>query len=51
MLGQLLLAADQADEGRRVLETSLAAATKIGWTDAIQQISELLNQPTPKEGP
>ena len=45
LLGQLLLAVGQAEEGRQVLEISLAAATKIGWTDAIQQITELLNPP------
>jgi hypothetical protein len=28
-----------------VLGASLAAATKIGWTDMIQEISELLNPP------
>ena len=28
-----------------MLSDSLAAATKIGWTDTIQQINELLNPP------
>jgi hypothetical protein len=28
-----------------VLSDALAAATKIGWTDLAQQITELLNQP------
>src|ERR1019366_1833661 len=46
-LGELLLAAGQADQARQVLGDSLAAATKIGWTDAIQRISELLNPPAP----
>ena len=45
-LGQLLIAAGQADQARQVLGDSLAAATKIGWTDLAQQISELLNRPT-----
>jgi len=44
-LGQMLIAAGQADQARQVLGDSLAAATKIGWTDAIQQISKLLNPP------
>ena len=44
-LGQLLIAAGQTDPARQVLGASLAAATKIGWTDAIQQITELLNPP------
>ena len=44
-LGQLLIAAGQADQARQVLGDSLAAATKIGWTDMAQQISELLNPP------
>ena len=42
-LGQLLLAADETDPARRVLADSLAAATKIGWTDMVQQINDLLN--------
>ena len=47
-LGQLLIAAGQADEARQVLGDALAAATTIGWTDLIdQQINELqLNLPT-----
>ena len=44
-LGQLLIAAGQTGPARQVLSDSLAAATKIGWTDAIQQITELLNPP------
>ena len=48
-LGQLLLAAGQADPARQVLGDSLAAATKIGWTDMAQQISELLNPPATSE--
>lgn len=42
-LGQLLIAAGQTDPARQVLSASLAAATKICWTGAIQQINELLN--------
>ena len=42
-LGQLLLAAGQADQARQVLGDSLAAAAKLGWTDMARQISELLN--------
>ena len=42
-LGQLLMAAGQADQARQVLTDSLAAATKIGWTDMAQQISDLLD--------
>ena len=42
-LGQLLMAAGHADLARQVLGDTLAAATKIGWTDQIQQINELLN--------
>ena len=42
-LGQLLMAAGQTDLARQVLGDSLAAATKIGWTDMVQQINELLN--------
>ena len=44
-LGQLLIAAGQADQARQVLGDSLAAATKIGWTDLAQQISDLLDPP------
>jgi tetratricopeptide (TPR) repeat protein len=44
-LGQLLMAAGRLDQARDVLSDSLAAATKIGWTDAIQQIHDLLNRP------
>ena len=43
ILGRLLMAAGQADLARQVLADSLAAATKIGWTDAVQRINELLN--------
>ena len=43
-LGQLLIAAGQADQARQVLSDSLSAASKIGWTSMIQQISDLLNQ-------
>jgi hypothetical protein len=42
-LGQLLMAAGQADLARQVLGDTLAAATKIGWTDMVQPISELLS--------
>jgi tetratricopeptide (TPR) repeat protein len=44
-LGQLLIAAGQADQARQVLGDSLAAAAKLGWTDLVQQINELLNPP------
>ena len=44
-LGQLLMAAGQLDQARDVLSDSLAAATKIGWTAGVQQISDLLNRP------
>ena len=44
-LGQLLMAAGQTDVARQVLGDGLAAATKIGWTDVVQQINELLNPP------
>jgi len=43
-LGQLLMAAGQTDPARQVLEASLAAAIKIGWTDTAQEINELLNR-------
>ena len=46
-LGQLLMAAGLTDMARQVLGDSLAAATKIGWTDTVQQINYLLN-PRPK---
>jgi hypothetical protein len=42
-LGQLLMAAGQADLARQVLGDALAAAAKIGWADLIRQISELLS--------
>ena len=47
-LGQLLMAAGQPDQARQVLSDSLAAAAKIGWTDAVQQINELLNPQPPQ---
>ncbi|MGA2826055.1 MAG: CHAT domain-containing protein [Streptosporangiaceae bacterium] len=46
-LGQLLMAAGQTDSARQALGDSLAAATKLGWTDMVQQINELLNPPPP----
>ena len=45
MLGQLLMAAGQADQARQVLGEALVAATKIGWTDEAQQINQLLQPP------
>jgi hypothetical protein len=42
-LGQLLMTAGETDLARQVLGDALAAATKIGWTDVVQQINELLN--------
>ena len=44
------MAAGQTDLARQVLGDSLAAATKIGWTDRVQQINELLNPPPGKRG-
>ncbi|HZB31527.1 MAG TPA: CHAT domain-containing protein [Streptosporangiaceae bacterium] len=41
-LGRLLLAGGHADAARRVLSDALAAATKIGWTETVQQIDKLL---------
>jgi tetratricopeptide (TPR) repeat protein len=41
-LGQLLMAGGQADKARQVLGDALAAAAKIGWTDLVEQIGELL---------
>lgn len=48
-LGQLLLATGETDAARQVLNDSLAAATKLGWTDMVRQISELLSS-LPPEG-
>jgi tetratricopeptide (TPR) repeat protein len=45
VLGQLLMAAGQTDEARRVLGDARAAAAKIGWTDRVQQITGLRNSP------
>ena len=42
-LGQLLIAAGQADQARQVLGDSLAAATKIGANGLVEQIGELLD--------
>ena len=44
-LGQLLLAAGESDQARRVLGDAWAAAAKIGQTGLVQQISDLLNPP------
>jgi tetratricopeptide (TPR) repeat protein len=41
-LSQLLMAAGQTDQARQVLGDAMVAATKIGWTDLVQQINELL---------
>ena len=49
MLGQLLLAAGQADQACQVLKTSLAAASKLGWTDMMHWISALLDHSAPEE--
>jgi hypothetical protein len=49
-LGQILMSAGQTDDARQVLNDSLAAATKIGWVDAINPISELLNSIDREEG-
>jgi hypothetical protein len=37
-LGQLL----HGEEARQVLDVSLAAASKIGWTDVAREITELV---------
>ena len=47
VLGRLLLAVGQPDEARRVLTAAHAAAVKLGWTDRVQQISELFSQSAP----
>jgi hypothetical protein len=36
------MAAGESDLAREVLGDTLAAATKIGWTELVQQINELL---------
>ncbi|MEV0477690.1 hypothetical protein, partial [Streptomyces prunicolor] len=41
-LGQLLLAAGEREQARQVFQTSRAAAAKIGFADAIDQLDELL---------
>ena len=43
-LGQLLIAAGQTEQARQVLTASLNAAIKIGRTELVQQISDLLDQ-------
>jgi tetratricopeptide (TPR) repeat protein len=43
-LGQLLLAAGQADQARQVLTAARDAAAKLSRTDQVKQISELLGQ-------
>ncbi|TCC00512.1 tetratricopeptide repeat protein [Micromonospora zingiberis] len=48
-LGWLLASAGRIDEARLVLEGSLAAAQKIGMTDRVRAISELLGS-LPEEG-
>ena len=42
-VGELMLAAGHIDPARQVLAASLAAATKMGWTDMVQQIHDLLD--------
>ncbi len=49
-LGELLLAAGEADQAREVLEVSLAAASKLGMTEMVQQINELLERTEPGDG-
>jgi tetratricopeptide (TPR) repeat protein len=44
VLAQVLMAAGMTDRARQVLGASLVAAAKIGWTDTVQQINELLDQ-------
>ena len=41
-LGQLLLAAGERGQARQVFQTSRAAAAKIGFADAVEQLDELL---------
>uniref|UniRef100_A0AAU3HWY3 CHAT domain-containing protein n=1 Tax=Streptomyces sp. NBC_01393 TaxID=2903851 RepID=A0AAU3HWY3_9ACTN len=41
-LGQLLLAAGERGQARQVFQTSRAAAAKIGFADAVDQLDELL---------
>jgi hypothetical protein len=43
-LGQLLMAAGRADEARDVLADSRAAAVKMGMTDRVRQIDDLLGE-------
>ncbi|GIE40872.1 SAV_2336 N-terminal domain-related protein [Actinoplanes lobatus] len=53
-LGELLAAIGEPDSARKVWEKSLAAATKIGFTDLIERISALLrnidSEPRPVDG-
>jgi tetratricopeptide (TPR) repeat protein len=46
-LGLMLLDIGQADRARTVLTDTAAAAAKIGRTDTVQRISDLLNSPEP----
>jgi tetratricopeptide (TPR) repeat protein len=47
-LGRLLAAAGHADQARQVLSDALAAATKIGHTEVIEEISQLLTTLPPQ---
>jgi thioredoxin-like negative regulator of GroEL len=42
-LGQLLIAAGDTDEARRVLGDALAGATQVDWREMVQRIELLLN--------
>lgn len=51
-LGQLLITAGDPGQARQVLQASLAAATTIGWADAAQHLTGLLNElPDDKDQP
>ncbi|MEU4475259.1 tetratricopeptide repeat protein, partial [Micromonospora sp. NPDC023888] len=49
-LGQLLLAADEREQARSVLQDSLAAAEKIGVTKIIQEIRDLISRTDERHG-
>lgn len=48
-MGQQLLAAGQPGQARQVLAASHAAAARLGWTDLIRRIGELLSAATAQE--
>jgi hypothetical protein len=50
-LGELLISVDETDVARQVLVASDAAAAKLGWTDMVQEINEMLGSlPSESEG-